>query len=127
MHRTEKQWTWFCPNVSTRSMNGPDMEDLLHANGFFRDSLAHQRLRATSQRPRTLEQCKLMSTGQRRLHYRPSIARKPEGSLSNGILVREYREAYCVMQLRYHDPMQLVTSYPTVGDLVALKSAFNGQ
>eukprot|EP00973_Karenia_brevis_P011644 1576028-Karenia_brevis.AAC.1 len=61
------------------------MELLLLANGCCRGSLAHRRLRATSQRPQILEQCKLMWTGQRRLHYRPSTARKQGKSLSDGI------------------------------------------
>eukprot|EP00973_Karenia_brevis_P067719 9421087-Karenia_brevis.AAC.1 len=68
-----------------------------------------------------------MSTGQRRLHYRPSTARKQGRSLFNGIVVREYRVALCAMQLRYQDPLQLEILYPTAGDLVVLKSEFSVQ
>eukprot|EP00973_Karenia_brevis_P083066 11517177-Karenia_brevis.AAC.1 len=81
----EKLWTWFCPNVSMRSTNSPDMEDSLPVNGCCRGSLAHQQPRAMNQRPQSLEQCKLMSTVQRHLHYRPSTARKQGKNLSNGI------------------------------------------
>eukprot|EP00973_Karenia_brevis_P025315 3492374-Karenia_brevis.AAC.1 len=53
-----------------------------------------------------------MSTVQRHSHCRPSTAKKPGKNLPNGIVVSEYREAICAMQLRYQDLMQLeIVSY----------------
>eukprot|EP00973_Karenia_brevis_P056906 7916498-Karenia_brevis.AAC.1 len=60
-----------------------------------------------SQRPQTSEQCRHMSTVHKLSHYRPSTARQLGKSLSIGIVVKEYREAFLGTQPQCQDPMQL--------------------